>query len=186
MFVSLKNGMGIDVNPTIFHVFLFLKVPNNDSPRTVNKKQKKAMPSSHIKASCWAVNLYRERKNTSGFLPPEKRAHWACSAESLQMRRVTWKPQEKLSERVKLTCESAEGVGCGLQTQEIQYHRLGQGLRLGVGQWLWKGLWPGCGLHLDDRLLRAQEDTYMLTLRWVYKQHGVLTVLIRLVHKSFI
>lgn len=47
-----EKYMGTSVNPTIFHVFLLHKLTNNDSLRTMNNKQQKVMPSSHIKALC--------------------------------------------------------------------------------------------------------------------------------------
>lgn len=135
------------------------------------RNRRKERQWSHIKAPCWAVNLYMKKKQVV-FFSWENTGH--VLQESLHMRRVTWKPQDN-SERKEggggwLTCESTEGVGWGLQAQGIQRHRLGQGLGLSLGQQLWERVWPGCGAEvvlglsgakLNNRLLRTQEDACM-------------------------
>lgn len=47
---------------------LYFIVPNNDSWNTLNNKQQKVKPWSHIKASGWAVNLCMKKQVV--FLPP--------------------------------------------------------------------------------------------------------------------
>ena len=70
---------------------LYFTVPNNDSWNTLNNKQQKVKPWSHIKASCWAVYLCMKKQVV--FLPPCRTTHRHVLQESLQMRRVTGKPQ---------------------------------------------------------------------------------------------
>lgn len=167
--------MGIDMNATIFHVFSFLQLANNDSPRTANKKQKNERQQSHIKGSCWAVNLYMKKQvvffsweNTGHVL--QEPLHEASYMETAGQQWGRW----------GLTCESTERVGCGLQAQGIQCHRLGQGPGLSLGQQLWEQVGPGCepeGVfrlrreHLNNRLLRTQEDTYMMKLKLLSKSN---------------
>lgn len=145
------------------HVFSLHKIPNNDSPRTLNNKKQKAMPWSHIKASCWVVNVWE----TSGFLPLREQHVRLVPQESLQMRRVQYKPQTQWGGR-RLTWERAEGVGCDLGTERIQSHRFGQGLLLGLRQR--RRLWRAFRItlrvrraNLQNGLLRTQQDT------WIWK-----------------
>lgn len=102
MLILLKTDMGIDMNPTKCHVFIFHKVPNNDSLRTLNNKQQNAEPWSHMKASRRAVNLYMKKQVV--FFPRENnktgmfcRNHLRWS-ELQENHRTWWKRETDLLE----------------------------------------------------------------------------------------
>lgn len=132
----------------MFHVFLFYIFSNDDAHKqqTLNR------------------SLWKQHQSLLWGCKPKKTNVWPVQQESGE---TAWK-STKLSERQRQTCESAEGVGRGLQTQRIQSQGLGQGLHLGLRQRLRERVSPCCGLdtaldwaHLNNRLLHTEKNAWM-------------------------